>query len=85
VTPTIKNIIGIEKALYVAKACQIQNIPPEKCESKLVSLFFLILKKLIFFFFFGKKDWFEYNFLVKFKNYHYIYFENLVIKKKLYE
>jgi hypothetical protein len=55
ISKTFKNIIGIEKALYVAKACQIQNIPPEKCESKLVSLFFLILKKLIFFFFFWKK------------------------------
>jgi hypothetical protein len=42
VTPGIENMISIEKALYVAKTCQCQNIPTDKCGSKLISILFVI-------------------------------------------
>jgi hypothetical protein len=48
ITP-YEGMISIEKALYVARYCQVQNIPTDKCGSKLISLFFLILKILISF------------------------------------
>ncbi|KAK2377902.1 hypothetical protein P8452_49521 [Trifolium repens] len=36
VTPSIENMISIEKALYVAKTCQCQNIPTDKCGSYII-------------------------------------------------
>ncbi|WJX59548.1 hypothetical protein P8452_44857 [Trifolium repens] len=36
VTPGIENMISIEKALYVAKTCQCQNIPTDKCGSYII-------------------------------------------------
>ncbi|XP_045828645.1 putative lipid-transfer protein DIR1 [Trifolium pratense] len=36
VTPSIENMISIEKALYVAKTCQLQNIPTDKCGSYII-------------------------------------------------
>jgi hypothetical protein len=45
-------IISLEKALYVAQTCQAQNIPKDKCGSKLISLFLLILKIFDFIYYF---------------------------------
>ena len=54
VTPSIESIISIEKALYVAKSCQLKNIPTDKCGSKIafyyhffLTLFFLPYEFLI--------------------------------------
>jgi len=43
VTPSIEKIISIEKALYVAKTCQLQNIPTDKCGSKFAFYFLFFL------------------------------------------
>jgi hypothetical protein len=52
VNSDILKIISVEKALYVAKTCQAQNIPKDKCGSKLISLFLLILKVFDFIYYF---------------------------------
>ncbi|CAI8603495.1 unnamed protein product [Vicia faba] len=36
VTPVVENMVSIEKALYVAKTCQAQNIPTDKCGSYII-------------------------------------------------
>jgi hypothetical protein len=55
VTPDVVNIISVEKGLYVAESCQVQNIPTDNCGSKLISLFLLILKIFdVIYYFFGK-------------------------------
>ncbi|CAK8532150.1 unnamed protein product [Lathyrus sativus] len=36
VTPAVESMISIEKALYVAKTCQAQNIPTDKCGSYII-------------------------------------------------
>jgi hypothetical protein len=57
VTPDVENIISVEKGLYVAESCQVQNIPTDNCGSKLISLFLLILKIFdVIYYFFWKKS-----------------------------
>lgn len=48
VTPGIESKFSIEKALFVAKTCQAQNIPTDKCGSKLTSFYHLPNKILNF-------------------------------------
>ncbi|KAL5075617.1 hypothetical protein RYX36_014601, partial [Vicia faba] len=33
VTPDIENAISMEKALFVANACKVPNVPTDKCGS----------------------------------------------------
>jgi hypothetical protein len=44
VTPIVEEKFSIEKTLYVAEICHSQNIPTDKCGSKLIYLFLLMLK-----------------------------------------